>query len=420
LNRWVRLASAVVAMVMIGNLQYAWTLFVQPMISATGWKLSEVQWGFTFFIALMTWAMPLSGWLIDRLGPRLFMSIASVLCGIGWGALGYASSLTGFYMFYSIAGLGNAFVYCCSISVALKWFPDKRGLASGIIAAGYGAGAALFIPIFAYLIRATDYRATLAYTGFVLGIIVFVAGQFLKNPPRGFAATGAPPAKKNVRRHDEEFNTGEMLRKPQFYVLYVMMLMIGIGGLMATAQVAPVARNFGVGATALAVAMSLNPLCNGVGRIFWGWFSDQMGRERTMFLAFSLQAVFLTSVVTVGRWGDVWFVLSMALVFVTWGELYVLFPAVLTDIFGARNAASNYSVLYSTKGLASILAGGLAARLFEETGTWNYAFYGSAVLALFSAIAALAVRRMPLPKKQRTVTIGAVAAAGTETPRAAQ
>ncbi|MGH9719574.1 MAG: oxalate/formate MFS antiporter [Bryobacteraceae bacterium] len=399
MNRWARLIAAVVAMVMIGNLQYSWTLFVQPMISATGWKLSEVQWGFTFFIALMTWAMPLSGWLIDRLGPRLFMSVASVLCAVGWGALGYTTSLSGFYLFYSIAGLGNAFVYCCSIAVALKWFPDKRGLASGIIAAGYGSGAALFIPIFAYLIRVTDYRTTLAYTGVVLGIFVLAAGQFLKNPPQGFAASAPAPAKKNVRRHDEEFSTWEMLRKPQFYVLYAMMLAIGIGGLMATAQVAPVARNFKVGATALAIALSLNPICNGVGRIFWGWASDHMGRERTMFLAFFLQSVFLTSVVTVGRWGDVWFVLSMALVFVTWGELYVLFPAVLTDIFGSRNSASNYSVLYSTKGLASILAGGLAAQLFEKTGSWNYAFYGSAALALCSALGALAVRRMPLPKK---------------------
>lgn len=398
MNRWIRLTAAMAAMIMIGNLQYAWTLFVQPMIAGTGWKLSEVQWGFTFFIALMTWAMPFAGWLIDRIGARVFMTIAGVLCGIGWGALGHARTLPMFYLLYSIAGLGNAFVYCCSISVALKWFPDKRGLASGLIAAGYGSGAALFIPIFSHLIRTIDYQTTFVYTGIVLAIVVILAGQFLQYPPGDFAAT-APPAKPKIRKHNEEFNSWEMLRTPQFYVLYVMMLMIGIGGLMATAQVAPVARNFKVGATALAIALSLNPIGNGVGRICWGWVSDRMGRERTMFLAFALQSIFLVSVVTVGRTSDVWFVISMALVFLTWGELYVLFPALLTDMFGSRHAASNYSMLYSTKGVASILAGGLAAQLFEKTGTWDYAFYGSAVLALCSAVAAFGILRMPLPKK---------------------
>jgi OFA family oxalate/formate antiporter-like MFS transporter len=205
-----------------------------------------------------------------------------------------------------------------------------------------------------------------------------------------------------------------MLRTPQFYVLFVMMLMIGIGGLMATAQVAPVARNFKVGATALAIALSLNPLGNGISRFLWGRVSDSLGRERTMSLAFTLQAIFLASVTTLGRQGDVWFVVTMVLVFLTWGELYVLFPVVLADMFGARHAASNYSFLYVTKGLSSILAGGLAAQLFEKTGTWNYAFYGSAALALCSALGAIGLRRMPLPKKPGAVSESV--AAGAELP----
>jgi len=177
------------------------------------------------------------------------------------------------------------------------------------------------------------------------------------------------------------------------------MLMVGIGGLMATAQVAPLAKNFKVGAAALTLALSLNPLGNGASRFLWGWVSDSLGRERTMAIAFFLQAIFLTGVVTVGRHGDVWFVVTMALVFLTWGELYVLFPAVLADMFGARHAASNYSFLYSTKGLASVLAGGVAATLFEKTGSWDYAFYGSAGLAVCSAIGSLALLRMRLPTR---------------------
>jgi len=398
-NRWIRLTAAVTAMIMIGNLQYAWTLFVQPIMSATGWKLSQVQWGFTFFIAVMTWSMPLSGWLIDRIGPRVFMSVAGVLCAVGWGSLGHMRNLTAFYAVYSLAGLGNAFVYCCSIAVALKWFPDKRGLASGLIAGGYGSGAALFIPIFSHLIHVSGYQATFVYTGVGLGAMILISGQFLQYPPRGMVLTYAP-VKPRVRRHGEEFNSLEMLRTPQFYVLYAMMLMVGIGGLMASAQVAPMARNFKIGATAVAIVLSLNPIANGGARVFWGWVSDHMGRERTMVLVFFLQALFLLSVVTVGRQGDVWFAASMALVFFTWGEIYVLFPAMLADMFGARNAASNYSILYSTKGLASVLAGGIAAQLFEATGTWNYVFYGSAALALCSALAAIGLRGMPSPGKR--------------------
>lgn len=413
MNRWIRLSAAVVAMIMIGNLQYAWTLFVQPMMAAHGWKLSEVQWGFTVFIAVMTWSMPLSGWLIDKLGPRTFMTIAGVLCAVGWAGLGYVHTLPEFYALYATAGLGNAFVYCCSTALGLKWFPDRRGVASGLIAAGYGSGAALFNPMFGSLIR-SNYQTTFLYTGIVLGAVVMIAGQFLRYPPMGFLPAPPPSAKSNVRRHTEQFNSFQMLRTPQFYVLFAMMLMIGIGGLMATAQVAPVARNFKVGATALGIALSLNPLGNGISRFLWGRISDSLGRERTMAVAFTLQAIFLASVTTLGRQGDVWFVVTMLLVFLTWGELYVLFPVVLADMFGARHAASNYSFLYITKGLASILAGGLAAQLFEKTGTWNYAFYGSAALALCSALGAMGLRRMPLPKKPGAATESV--AAGAESP----
>jgi MFS transporter, OFA family, oxalate/formate antiporter len=360
-----------------------------------------VQWGFTFFIAVMTWAMPLSGWMIDRIGPRVFMSVAGILCAVGWGGLGHAHGLTQFYLLYALAGLGNSFVYCCSIAVALKWFPDKRGLASGLIAGGYGSGAAAFIPIFSWLIKTTDYRTTFLYTGLALGMMIIIAGQFLKYPPLDFIKAAAAAVKPSVRKHTgEEFNSLEMLRTPQFYALYIMMLAVGIGGLMASAQVAPVARNFKVGATAVAIALSLNPIGNGIGRFGWGWVSDYLGRERTMYIAFFLQAIFLVSVVTIGRTGDVWFVASMALVFMTWGEIYVLFPAVLADMFGARHAASNYSFLYSTKGVASIMAGGLAAQLFEKTGTWNYAFFASAAVTVIAAFAAIALKRMPSPKKR--------------------
>jgi MFS transporter, OFA family, oxalate/formate antiporter len=399
-NRWVRLSAAVTAMVMIGNMQYAWTLFVSPMVADSGWKLSQVQWAFSLYIALGTFSMPLSGWMIDRMGPRTFMAFSGLLCGIGWAGMGQTTTLTQLYVLYAIAGFGTAFGYGCAMSVALKWFPDKRGLASGISAAGYGAGATIFNPIFAYLIHLLHYRTTFLYTGIASGVVMIIAAQFLQNPTTAeVAALPKPPVKAKVRRHNEEFSSGEMLRTPQFYVLYLAMLMIGIGGLMTTAQLAQVAKSLGIGATALTVALSLNPLANGTSRIFWGWVSDHIGRAQTMFVAFTLQAAALMSVVTIGKMSGTYFIICMALVYFTWGELYTLFPAAQTDIFGAQNSASNYSFLYTTKAFASILGGGLAAMLFEKTGSWTIEFYGSAALAMCAALMAIVIHKMPFPKK---------------------
>ena len=401
MNRWVRLWSAFVGMVMIGNLQYAWTLFAQPMVKAHAqqhWQLSDVQWGFGLFIAVGTWAMPFLAPFIDKTGPRPLMVLSGLLCAIGWGSLGHVGSLTSFYVLYSVAGVGVACVYACGVSIAIKWFPDRRGIASGLITAGYGMGAAAFNPLFNQLIRTIGYSDTFLWTGISHGALILLAGLVLVNPPADYRVAAAA-VKAKVRRHDLDFTYSEMLRTPQFYFLFVAMLSVGIGGLMVTAQLKPVATNFNIGDAALTVALVLTPLANGSARILWGWVSDYLGRERTMFTAFLLQSIFLLSATTLGRTGDARFVLLMVLVFLTWGELYVLFPAVLADLYGSRNSALNYSFLYSAKGFASLLGGGLAATLFEKTGSWNYAFFGSSALALLSALMALYVRRIPLPQK---------------------
>ena len=400
MNRWFRLIAAVVAMIMIANLQYAWTLFVKPLVAAKHWKLSDIQWGFTFFIAFETWVMPCSGWLIDRLGPRAFMSIAGILCGAGWAALGHADSLSELYVFYSIAGFGAALVYCGSMGIALKWFPDKRGLAAGLIAAGFGSGSALFTWLIARLIHDHGYQTAFLYTGVAQGLIIVLAAQFLENPATVQIAKASATSVK-VRSHGEDFTSWEMLQTPHFYLLFGMALMMGIGGLMVTAQVAPMADSYKIGAAALSLALFLNPLANGGGRLFWGMVSDVLGRERTMFIAFFLQSIFLLSMVTIGRTSPALFITCSALIFFTWGEVYSLFPSASADFFGVRNASSNYSFIYSAKGVASIMGGGLAAALYEKTGSWNYGFYACAALALITAFCALGLRRMPLPIKHQ-------------------
>jgi len=399
LNRWIRLGAAVTAMIMIANLQYGWTLFTGPLTKATGWKLSEVQWGWTLFITLETWAMSLCGWMIDKRGPRMLMTIAGFMCGLGWAGLGQAQSLTALYASYALAGVGAAMVYCGCIGVALKWFPDKRGLAAGTIAAGFGAGASLFIPVMSYIIRVQDYRAAFLYTGIVQGLLIVIAAQVVGSagvPP----AVAASVAKPKARSRGDNFTSPEMLRTPHFYVLYLAMLMMGVGGLMVTANASAVGKSMGIGGGFITTALSLNAIANGAGRFFWGWVSDHLGRERTMVIAFLLQSLFLASVLTVGKLSGPLFIISLALVFFTWGEVYSIFPSVTADFFGAKNASSNYSFMYSTKGVASIVGGGIAALLFERSGSWNAVFYGSAVLALGSAFIAYFLQRMPLPSKQ--------------------
>src|SRR5882672_3862667 len=406
MSRWVRLWSAFIGMIMIGNLQYAWTLFAEPMVkahAAQGWSLSEVQWGFGLFIAAGTWAMPFFASYIDKIGPRFFMIASGVLCAVGWGALGYVPNLLSFYVLFCMAGIGVACVYACGVSTAVKWFPDKRGIASGIITAGYGGGAFLFNPIFDYLIQAIGYSNTFVWTGITHGAVIALSGLVMVNPPSTYKVAAVAAKTTAVRRHDLQFTYGEMLRTPQFYFLFVAMLSVAIGGLMVTASVKPVATDFGISHGALTIALVLYPLANALSRILWGSVSDNFGRERTMFVAFLLQAIFLLALTTLGRQGDAIWVALVALVFLTWGELYVLFPAVLADLYGSKNSAGNYAFLYSAKGFASLVGAGLATNLFEMAGTWDYAFFASAGLALLAAFMALYVRRMPLPQKRQRV-----------------
>lgn len=411
MNRWIRLAAAIVAMIQIANLQYAWTLFVKPLRESQGWGLSDVQWGLTVFIALETWAMPLCGFLIDKHGARLLMTIGGMLCAVGWAGLGTVSSLWQLYLLYAVAGFGAAIVYCGSLGVALKWFPDKRGLAAGAIAAGFGSGSALFIPSLRAMLENYGYATTFLISGLVQGALIVIAAQFLGGTGIKLAPGTKVAAKAVIRRQTHDFASGEMLRTPQFYWLYAMMLMMGIGGLLATGQVAPVANTFGLDGNIVAWSVIVNSIANGTGRFFWGCVSDWIGRENTMLIAFLIQSAALIGVITLGPQSGTLFIITMALVFFTWGEVYVLFPSALADFFGAKNASSNYSFLYSTKGVASILALGLAARLFESTGSWGPAFYGSAALALISALMAVGLKKMPLPMKQDRAGTVALSAA---------
>lgn len=390
-NRWFQLAASLIAMIMIANLQYSWTLFVNPLQKGTGWKLSDIQFAFTLFIICQTWVQPFDGWLIDRLGPRGFVTAAGIMCGVGWAGMGYATSLPMLYGLYCLAGTGAAFVYSGAVGSALKWFKERRGLASGIMTAGFGGGTALFIPFIQSTIRNSGYQATFVATGILQGVVIAVVAQFLRHPPSGAVlakavSRAAVSTEKDDKKH---FTTMEVLRTPQFYVMYLAFVLMATGGLLVTANAGPMSKSWGFSIT---LAATLSPLANAAARIFWGWTSDRLGRENTMILTFVLQAFCLVAVATLGQISTAWFVATLVAVYFTWGQIYSLFPSTSGDYFGSKHATSNYAVLYTAKGVASIIAGYVAALLYERSGTWAMGFYGSAAMALVAALLAYGLR----------------------------
>jgi OFA family oxalate/formate antiporter-like MFS transporter len=391
-NRWFQLCGSLIAMIMIANLQYAWTLFVEPMQAETGWQRSDIQFAFALFIIFQTWVQPFDGWLVDRIGPRWFITAAGLLCGFGWAGIGQATSLPMLYTMYCAAGIGAAFVYSCSIGSALKWFKERRGLASGIMAAGFGGGTALFIPVISWLIESRGYQATFLATGVFQGLVIVVVAQFLRHPPRQALAAQAPKEARGAQIGRRQFSTLEMLRTPQFYWMYAAFVLMSTGGLLVTANAGSMANSWGLSLGTLTLAATLSPLANGGARVFWGWASDRLGRENTMVLTFSLQAVCLCAVVLLGQLSGVLFAATLVAVYFTWGQIYSLFPSLSGDYFGTHNATSNYAVLYTAKGVASIIGPWAGVLIFEQTGSWAMGFYGSAAMALLAVGAALRLR----------------------------
>ena len=397
-NRWVQLVAAIVAMMAIANLQYAWTLFTIPLSEALKARLSDIQIAFTLFVLAETWLVPVEGYLIDRIGARTVVSFGAVLVGLGWVGSGLTHSLTGLYFWYALGGVGAGAVYGAAIGTALKWFPDRRGLAAGLTAGAYGFGTALTILPIQRMIDTVSYNAAFITWGCVQGAIVMSAAQLFKKPVAGWAPPGWSPeaaAKSRVIQTTTSYTPVQMVVTSSFWVLYAMMTMVAFGGLMVTAQLRPIAALYGMdktvvwfGVTALGLALVLDRLLNGVTRPFWGWVSDHIGRYNTMAIAFTLEAAaILTLIQLIDH--PVWFVIFSGFVFFAWGEIYSLFPAAIGDLFGPKYATTNYGLQYTSKGTASIFAAWGAAKLVEATGSWLPVFWVAVGCDALAAVLAL-------------------------------
>lgn len=394
-NRWLQLVAAVVAMMAIANLQYAWTLFTGPLTKSLNAPLAAIQVAFAAFVLAETWLVPFEGALVDRFGQRAIVMIGGVLVGVGWIGSGLATDLATLYVSYAIGGIGGGCVYGACVGHAIKWFPDHRGLCAGIIAGAYGIGTALTVIPIQNMIKSSGYAQTFITWGIIQGIVVLICGLLIVSPPKGWLPAGWDPERSSVKQTGIDMNPGQVLKQPAFYMMYFMMTLMAFTGLVITAQINPIAKFYKVdtqviafGLTAIVLAIQIDRILNGVTRPFWGWVSDHIGRENTMFIAFGLQAltiVALLQFITV----PVWFVLLSGLAFFSWGEIFSLFPALTGDLFGRKYATTNYGMMYTAKGTASIFSGPVAAIAAAASGAWTVVFWAMTACAALTAVLAL-------------------------------
>ena len=413
-SRWAQLVLGIVCMVMIANLQYGWTLFVLPISQAHDWSRPAIQFAFAVFVICETWLLPFEGYVIDRIGPKLTVCAGGVLIGASWVANSLADSLMVLYAAAAIGGVGAGFVYGATVGNAIKWFPDRRGLAAGLTASGFGAGSALTIVPISAMIAGSGYQTAFLFFGILQGVVVVMVALLLRAPPglavkrEGTVAPSGMTATRPSRLHEltRDYTPGEVAREPVFWLMYFMFLLVGAGGLIATAQLSVIATDFGVAKTpvtllgitmpALTFALALDRVLNGLTRPFFGWVSDKIGRENTMFIAFLLEGLGILVLVAFAAHA-VAFVILTGVVFFAWGEIYSLFPATCGDTFGRRFAATNYGMLYTAKGTAALLVP-LGSLLRDATGDWLLVLYIAAGVNLLAATLALFVLK-PMRRK---------------------
>lgn len=403
-GRWLQLVIGIVCMAMVANLQYGWTLFVKPIQETHGWSLSAIQVAFTIFIVTETWLVPVEGWFVDKFGPKVVVVAGGILCALAWMLNSVADSLFLLYVGAALGGIGAGAVYGTCVGNALKWFPDRRGLAAGLTAAGFGAGSAVTIIPIANMIHSSGYEHTFMFFGLLQGGVVLLLGFLLVKPIISAAAV----TNTKVVQTRREYRPMEMVKSPVFWVMYVLFVLVAAGGLVVTAQIAPIAKDWeiaevpvsmlGITMPALTFALAIDRVLNGVTRPFFGWVSDHIGRENTMFICFALEAVGIVALWEFGH-HPLAFTLLTGVVFFAWGEIYSLFPSTCADTFGSKFAATNAGLLYTAKGTASFVVP-IASLMHDASGSWESVFYAAAAVNAVAAVVALFVLK---PMRARTI-----------------
>ena len=391
-GRWMQLIIGIVCMVMIANLQYGWNLFVDPMAKTHGWSRAAIAGAFSIFVLCETWLVPVEGWFVDKFGPRIVVTLGGILVALAWSLNSIASSIPMLYAGAIIGGVGAGAVYGTCVGNALKWFVGRRGLAAGLTAAGFGAGSAATVLPILYVINNDGYQSAFLWFGLAQGIVILIVSQFLRAP----AHRVVPATPVHNLQSRRSYAPMEVLQTPMFWLLYVMFVVVASGGLIVTAQFASIASDFGVAKTmtflgaVLPVALVVDNILNGLARPFFGWISDKIGREQTMFIAFMLDAVAIWGLAQYGH-DPIMFIVCAGAIYFTWGEIYSLFPATCTDAYGPKYATTNAGMLYTAKGTASLLVP-LTAYVAAK-GDWHTVFWIGAIANVVVAVLAPVVLR---------------------------
>ena len=379
MTRWIQLLLGLACMIVISSPQYVWTLFTQPLMGSLHASLASIQVTFSVLIVVQTFLAPCQGFLVDRFGPRVLLSVGGALTGLSWVLAARASTLTGLYLSYGLlGGVGTGIVYVGVIGHMVQWFPDRRGFATGIVAAGYGMGAILTTFPVSSALKDVGYQQALARYGLIFIVVGVIAAQGLRSAP-GKGAPHTVGSRIPDPGSRPEYRPAEMLRTPIFWLMFVMMTMMSTAGLMVTSQIAAFTRDFGMankivfGLPLLPLALSIDRVTNGLTRPFFGWLSDQIGRENTMMIAFTLEGVAMTAWLFT-RSNPAIFVVMSGVVLFGWGEIFSLFPSTLTDTYGTRHATTNYGFLYMAQGIGSVLGGPVAALIHDASGSWMPVF----------------------------------------------
>jgi MFS transporter, OFA family, oxalate/formate antiporter len=421
-NRWVQAALGVVCMFMIANLQFGWTVFVDPLSKTMHWSIAAIQVSFTIFVLVETWLVPFEAALVDKVGPRVMVVGGGIFCGLGWICDGQIHSLPGLYAGGALAGIGAGMIYGTCVPNAVKWFSKHRGLAAGLTVAGFGAGAALTVTPLVMMIERVGPFPTFTIFGIVQGAVIVICGFFLVSPPRDAAALRNEESRCLQGTHDATL--GETLRSPVFWVMYLMFTLVAAGGLMAVAQLAPIAKAFHIAKAPIQVAawtvpallltLQLNNIVGGIARPLLGWISDYVGREKTLCVAFIAEGIGVWAFSKFGH-TPASFIALAAVVFFAWGEIYSIFPSLMRDHFGQRYAATNYGALYTAKGVGSLLVP-ISGVIAATSGGWAAALYVSAAMNIVAAILAIVLWRLRVREISRSRTQDPVSAVATAYP----
>jgi OFA family oxalate/formate antiporter-like MFS transporter len=412
---WVQLVAGITCMAMVANLQYGWTIFINPIDAKYHWGKAAIQVAFTLFILFETWLIPFEAYLADRFGPRPLVMAGALLIAASWIAYSRANTLGALYTGGIIGGIGTGLVYGTCIGNAVKWFENRRGLAAGLTAAGFGAGAALTILPLTHSLAARGYEATFFNFALIQGGVVLLAALLLKKPLKGSAARRANPRLLHSKLDSAPLQT---LRSAVFWIMYVDFILVAASGLMATAQLAPIANGFGIAQTpvtllgftipALTFALSLNNFMNGLSRPLFGWMSDWAGREHTMFLTFLAEGIGILCLDKYGK-DPVYFVILAGLVFFAWGNIFSIFPALTSDHFGKKYATTNYALLYTAKGCAAFFVP-IGSIIALRTGSWSTTLVTAGIANIIAAlIMVLLLRPLRLRELRRQETALATA-----------